>query len=591
MAKKFNINGIATGQTIEASQVSQSVQALTSAEAYDIQVSGSLILTGSFIQQTGSAANVSTFQLPQVAMNTGSALPGSFGYVVIDNAGTLYSASAAAGSQGTAGAQGTDGGTGTQGTLGAQGNTGNQGIQGVGGANGANGSQGGSGAQGTAGSAGAQGESGPAGPQGTDGSNGSQGTTGSVGSTGPQGTDGTTGPTGAQGETGNTGSPGGTGPQGTEGTKGATGAGTQGTTGNTGGTGPLGPVGPTGSQGTVGNTGGTGPTGTQGVDGTQGITGVGTQGTIGAQGTEGTDAVGTQGAIGIQGTDGTQGITGVGSQGAIGAQGTNGTQGTVGTLGPQGTVGTTGTGTTGPQGGTGGTGGTGPQGTEGSGGGSATSYNTQVRYNVFSSAGNVELDLMSTGNYMGGASWVRSGTSITVTSDGHGFANGDVAYLRGMGDNNNAYGAVSSVTSTTFIVNDNVTGTGATTGTDGAYIPCFSASLTLNGADSVTGITITAPSNVSASAQLNTLNLFANLQSDDITITFPIGEEEGSGFASAAFQNINSMVFAAQKDGGSLPETTQIVPTVKYGRASNQNIATLQNVSEFAPMVIKGYTL
>ena len=198
---------------------------------------------------------------------------------------------------------------------------------------------------------------------------------------------------------------------------------------------------------------------------------------------------------------------------------------------------------------------------------------------------------MSTGNYMGGVSWARSGTSITVTSNGHGFSNGDVAYLRGMGDNNNAYGAVSSVTATTFVVDDNVTGTGTTSGTDGAYIPCFSASLTLNGSDSVTAITITAPSNVSASAQLNTLNLFANSQGDDIAITFPIGEEEGSGFASAAFQNINSMVFAAQKDGGSLPETTQIVPTVKYGRASNQNIATLQNVGEFAPMVIKGYTL
>ena len=38
MATKFTINGIATGQTIEASQVSQSVQAFTAADAYDIQV-------------------------------------------------------------------------------------------------------------------------------------------------------------------------------------------------------------------------------------------------------------------------------------------------------------------------------------------------------------------------------------------------------------------------------------------------------------------------------------------------------------------------------------------------------------------------
>ena len=37
MAKQFTITGIATGQTIEAAQVSQSVQAFTGAEAYDIE--------------------------------------------------------------------------------------------------------------------------------------------------------------------------------------------------------------------------------------------------------------------------------------------------------------------------------------------------------------------------------------------------------------------------------------------------------------------------------------------------------------------------------------------------------------------------
>ena len=47
MAKEFIYNGIATGETIEASQVSQSVDAFTGADAYDITVSGSLELTGS----------------------------------------------------------------------------------------------------------------------------------------------------------------------------------------------------------------------------------------------------------------------------------------------------------------------------------------------------------------------------------------------------------------------------------------------------------------------------------------------------------------------------------------------------------------
>ena len=116
-------------------------------------------------------------------------------------------------------------------------------------------------------------------------------------------------------------------------------------------------------------------------------------------------------------------------------------------------------------------------------------------------------------------------------------------------------------------------------------------SLTLNGTDSVTAITITSPGGISGSAQLNAMQLYAAGQGDDIAITFPVNEENGSGFKSAAFQGINSMVFAAQKDSGAGTYTTQINPQVKYNRTSNSNIATITSVGEFAPMVIKGYTL
>ena len=136
-----------------------------------------------------------------------------------------------------------------------------------------------------------------------------------------------------------------------------------------------------------------------------------------------------------------------------------------------------------------------------------------------------------------------------------------------------------------------VDNSGDTSGNEGAYIPCFKGSATLNGTDSITAITLTAPGGISGSAQLNTLNIYAASQEDDIAITFPIGTQEGSGFESAAFQNINPMVFAAQKDAGSGTYTTQITPTFKYGRASNQNIVTIGGVSQFTPMVIKGYTL
>jgi len=498
MAKKFTINGIATGQTIEASQVSQSVQALTSAEAYDIQVSGSLILTGSFIQQSGSAGNVSNIQLKQVAMNTGSALPGSYGFVAIDSSGLLYSASASTGAQGATGTQGTNGSTGTQGAGGVQGNTGPAGSQGATGA-------------GTQGAQGADGGTGPAGTQGTDGAQGQQGA--SV--TGAQGADGTQGAGGAQG---------------TDGT-----------------TGPNGPQGATGADSTV----------------------AGPQGANGAQGTNGT--AGPQGADGNNGGPGSQGATGGdGPSGPAGPQGATGvgTQGTDGSNGPQGAGGA--------------------QGAEGTGGGSATVFNTQRRYKVYQTS-DVILELQSTGNYMGGCSWNRINTELFITSSAHGLSNGDVVtYV-----NTNGVTKSEAVTITDpNIFRVNAANSGATTGTEAAYIPGFSASLTLNGTDSVTAITITAPGSISASAQLNSMKLYASGQGDDIAITFPApGLNEGAGFAAVNFQSINPMNFAAQKDSGGGTYTTQIVPQVKYGRASNQNVATITGVGEFAPMVIKGYTL
>ena len=46
MAKQLSLNNIQTGQAIEAAHVSQSIKALTGAEAYDISISGSLDVTG-----------------------------------------------------------------------------------------------------------------------------------------------------------------------------------------------------------------------------------------------------------------------------------------------------------------------------------------------------------------------------------------------------------------------------------------------------------------------------------------------------------------------------------------------------------------
>ena len=322
--------GVATGQTIEALQVSQSADAFTGQVGYKITISGSLITTGSVLISGSSADGGVQFAglpsgsrtLATLKLDTGS----NEMYYTTDTV-----------AQGTQGAQGGQGitGAGTQGAQGTIGSLGPQGAQGTTGANGSNGTQG---------------------ATGTQGSTGTQGTVGSAGAPGPQGTQGTVGSGGSQG------------PSGTQGSQGTTGAGTQGTTGTQGAVGTQGAdgtIGPQGSQGTEGAPSTVqGPIGTQGADGTQGT--VGTAGPIGPQG-----ATGTQGAGGTQGTDGPQGIQGtVGApstvQGPTGIQGTDGAQGIQGTTGADSTV-------VGPQGATGasgsqGTTGAGAQGTTGASG-------------------------------------------------------------------------------------------------------------------------------------------------------------------------------------------------------------------------------
>jgi hypothetical protein len=58
MAKNLSKSGILTGQTIEASEISQSIDALTGIEAYNLTFSGSLNLLGCVV--TGSISNAIT---------------------------------------------------------------------------------------------------------------------------------------------------------------------------------------------------------------------------------------------------------------------------------------------------------------------------------------------------------------------------------------------------------------------------------------------------------------------------------------------------------------------------------------------------
>ena len=134
MANTLSNTGIVTGQTVEALQVSQSVDAFTGANDYDITISGSLTLTGSLLQ-TGSVFFKQLVDVPATAS-------GQLGAVMIDVDGRLYSGSSSVGSQGTAGEKGENGSQGTTGEKGVDGTQGTTGTQGTVGTTGAAGSQG-----------------------------------------------------------------------------------------------------------------------------------------------------------------------------------------------------------------------------------------------------------------------------------------------------------------------------------------------------------------------------------------------------------------------------------------------------------------
>ena len=117
--KTLSNNGIQTGQTIEALQVSQSVDAFTGADEYDITISGSLEITGSLLT-TGSVV------FKQVAENQTNT---AYGIVLVDPDGQLYSGSSSglAGEKGEEGAQGSTG-FGDKGEKGSVGQNGDKGA-------------------------------------------------------------------------------------------------------------------------------------------------------------------------------------------------------------------------------------------------------------------------------------------------------------------------------------------------------------------------------------------------------------------------------------------------------------------------------
>ena len=291
--------------------------------------------------------------------------------------------------------------------------------------------------------------------------------------------------------------------------------------------------------GLSGGGGGAGSSGTSGAAGTSGTTG--TSGAAGAIGTSGTS--GENGAVGATGTSGTTGTSG--ADGAVGTSGTTGTSGAAGAIGTSGTAGADGT-----------------SGTSAAGGG-GTPYTNVVRYEVAS--GSDKAQVMSAGNTISGLSWVRTTTTLTITSTAHGLTTGDYVVLRNF-NVDYVYVEITVTDVNTFTAQ--VANSGNTSGSTGVYIPAFDVS-----ALSETVLTILAPN--AGNCQLLSLQVFINSSdTGTITVTLPSNALENGAGGNNTLDNRNPpQAFFYNVDGSNSSAIN--AGGVTFSMSGNHNVYTL----------------
>ena len=156
-------------------------------------------------------------------------------------------------------------------------------------------------------------------------------------------------------------------------------------------------------------------------------------------------------------------------------------------------------------------------------------YNNVIRYEVTS--GSNRAQLLSSGDLIGGKSWTRSGSTISISSQGHGLASGDFIVVRNMGATDYLYCEISNVSSNAFDITDAVN-SGDVSGAAGAYIPAFSVP-TLGDA----AVTVEAPA--TGNCQLISLKVYISSSLlTTKTFTFPSNAtSNGAGINSAINSN------------------------------------------------------
>ena len=172
---------------------------------------------------------------------------------------------------------------------------------------------------------------------------------------------------------------------------------------------------------------------------------------------------------------------------------------------------------------------------------------------------------MSAGNTISGLSWVRTTTTLTITSTAHDLSTGDYVVLRNF---NVDYVYAEITVSSVNIFTVQVANSGDTSGSTGVYIPAFDVS-----ALSETALTILAPN--AGNCQLLSLQVFINSSdTGTITVTLPSNAlENGAGGNNtldnrnppqAFFYNVDGSQSSAINAGG-----------VSFSMSGNHNVYTL----------------
>ena len=191
-------------------------------------------------------------------------------------------------------------------------------------------------------------------------------------------------------------------------------------------------------------------------------------------------------------------------------------------------------------------------------------YNNVIRYEVTS--GSDRAQLLSSGNLISGKSWTRSGSTISISSQGHGLASGDFIVVRNMGATDYLYCEISNVSSNAFDITDAVN-SGDVSGAAGAYIPAFSVP-TLG----TTEVTVEAPA--TGNCQLISLGVYIDYSSLTVLkITVPAnaisnGAGSNSSVDSQTIPFYRARAINGQNNGYSSMGSTQISRPAGYTSTS-----------------------